>query len=186
MQDQQIVGLFWARNENAIASVAATYGGYCYRIAYNILQNREDADECVNDTWLSAWNGIPPHKPENLAAFLGKLTRNHALNRYEKNRAQKRGKGQVALALEELADCIPAPGGIEDTLEEKALTAAIEAFLLAQPVLQRKIFVGRYWHLYSVRDMAKAYGISESSAASILLRMRNKLKLHLQKEGISL
>ena len=186
MQDQRIVGLFWARDESAIASAAAAYGGYCYRIAYNILQNREDADECVNDTWLSAWNAIPPHKPENLATFLGKLTRNHALNRYEKRRAQKRGKGQTELALEELKDCVPTPGSIEDALDEKVLTAAIEQFLLAQPPLQRKLFVGRYWYLYSVRDMAKAYGIHESRAASILLRMRNKLKLHLQKEGILL
>lgn len=186
MQDQRIVGLFFARDEGAITAAAATYGGYCYRIAYNILQNREDADECVNDTWLSAWNAIPPHRPSNLSTFLGKLTRNHALNRYDLRHAQKRGRGQTELALEELKDCVPAPGGIEEALDEKVLTAAIEQFLLAQPVLQRKLFVGRYWHLYSVRDMAKAYGISESRAASMLFRMRNKLKLHLQKEGILL
>lgn len=186
MQDQRIIGLFWARDESAIGAVAAVYSSYCHRIAYNILQNNEDAEECVNDTWLSAWNAIPPHRPNNLATFLGKLTRNHALNRYDLRHAQKRGRGQTELALEELKDCIPATGSVEDALDEKTLTAAIEEFLLAQPVLQRKIFVGRYWHLYSVRALARAYGISESKTASLLFRMRNKLKSHLQKEGILL
>ena len=186
MKDSQIINLYWERNEGAIAATAEAYAGHCYTIAYQILQSREDAEECVNDTYWSAWNAIPPHRPEHLAAFLGKITRNHALNRYKMRRVQKRGKGQTELVLEELQHCIPAPVGVENVLEEKLLISTIEKFLYEQPQTHRRLFVGRYWYLYSIRELAYAYQMSQSKVASLLFRMRSKLKTYLENEGILL
>lgn len=186
MKDSEIIDLYWQRKEAAITATAEVYGNYCHRIACNILGSIEDAEECVNDTWLHAWNSIPPHRPTRLATYLGKLTRNLSLNRYHLLTAQKRGMGQTALALSELEDCIPAQNDLERHTDEMILVEAIESFLRAQPKTQRNIFVGRYWHLYSIRELADAYRISESKTASMLHRMRSKLKFHLEKEGIFL
>ena len=186
MKDNEIIDLYWNRDEAAITATADTYGNYCYSIAYNILYNNEDAEECVNDTWLNAWKSIPPQRPNRLSTYLGKITRNLSLDRYKLLTAQKRGMGQVELALSELEGCVPAQVDVEQIMDEKMLVSAIETFLRAQLQTERNIFVGRYWYLYSIRDLAGAYRMSESKVASLLHRMRSKLKLHLEKEGISL
>lgn len=186
MKDNEIIELYWNRDEAAITATADTYGNYCYSIAYNILCNNEDAEECVNDTWLNAWKSIPPQRPNRLSTYLGKITRNLSLNRYKLLTAQKRGKGQVEIALSELEGCVPAQTDMDQIADEMVLVSAIEDFLFAQPRTERNIFVGRYWYLYSIRDLAVAYHMSKSKVASLLYRMRMKLKLHLEKEGISL
>lgn len=186
MKDNELIDLFWSRDEEAITVTANTYGNYCYSIAYNILYNNEDAEECVNDTWLNAWKSIPPQRPNRLSTYLGKITRNLSLNRYKLLNAQKRGMGQVELALSELEGCVPAPTDLDQITDEIVLVNSIETFLRAQPQTARNIFVGRYWYLYSIRDLARAYQMSESKVVSLLHRMRTKLKLHLAKEGVIL
>ena len=186
MKDNEIINLYWSRDEAAITATADTYENYCYTIAYNILCNNEDAEECVNDTWLNAWKSIPPHRPNRLSTYLGKITRNLSLDRYKLLTAQKRGMGQVELALSELEGCVPAQTDMEQIADEMVLVDAIETFLRSQPRTERNIFIGRYWYLYSIRDLAGAYRMSESKVMSLLHRMRSKLKLHLEKEGISL
>ena len=186
MKDNEIINLYWSRDEAAITATADTYGNYCYSIAYNILSNNEDAEECVNDTWLNAWKSIPPHRPNRLSTYLGKITRNLSLDRYKLLTAQKRGMGQVELALSELEGCVPAQTDMEQIADEMVLVDTIEAFLRSQPRTERNIFIGRYWYLYSIRDLAGAYRMSGSKVMSLLHRMRSKLKLHLEKEGISL
>lgn len=186
MTDLEIIGLYFARSEAAIAETAAKYGGYCRTVADNILNDPRDAEECVNDTWLSAWNAMPPQRPRHLAPYLGRITRNLSLNRYQQYTAQKRGGGQTELALNELADCIPDPQTVERVLEGKELTAAINRFLRRQPERKRNIFIRRYWYLMSIRDIAQAYGTSQSKTASLLFRMRKELRSALEKEGIAI
>jgi RNA polymerase sigma-70 factor (ECF subfamily) len=186
MKDNEIIKLYWKRDETAITATADTYGNYCYSIANNILNSNEDSEECVNDTWLNAWNSIPPHRPNRLSTYLGKITRNLALNRYKLLTAVKRGNGRVELALAELENCVPAQIGMEQVTEEMELVSALERFLRAYPRTERNIFLGRYWYLYTIPELASAYRMSESKIASLLYRMRNKLKLHLQKEEIFL
>lgn len=184
MKDREILDLFWKRDESAISETANAYGNYCYTIAYNILNCNEDAEECVNDTWMNAWKSIPPYRPNNLSTYLGKITRNLAFNRYKLLRAKKRGLGRVEVALSELEGCVPEKKDTEQIIDELTLINAIEAFLRRQTPVDRKIFIGKYWYLYSNQDLANAYSISESKVASLLYRMRNKLKLYLEKEGI--
>ncbi|MDR0671194.1 MAG: sigma-70 family RNA polymerase sigma factor [Oscillospiraceae bacterium] len=179
MDDESIIELFWQRSEDALAEVSGKFGGYCRRIAVNILHSAEDAEECVNETWLRAWNAIPPARPGKLTAFLGRITRNLALDRYEASHAQKRGGGEVALALEELAD-LAAP---EET-DEGEITRAINAFLRGETAERRDIFLKRYLCLCSIQDIAAAYGCSESKVKSLLLRVRNRLKTKLESEGL--
>ena len=182
MNDQEIIALYWAKEERAISATAEKYGGYCHTIAYNILYDHFEAEECVNDTYLGAWNSIPPQRPNRLAAFLGKITRNLALNRYKRNHAAKRGGGQVEIALSELENCIPDVKGVEQVAEETLLVSVINRFLFAQSKTKRNIFILRYWHLYSIRDIADMYGERESKVKSLLFRMRNELKKILEKE----
>lgn len=184
MKDEEIIELYLERDEKAIAATAEKYGSYCHSISYNILQNAEDAQECVNDTWLGAWKSIPPHRPNQMATYLGKITRNLSLNRFKHYAAEKRGLGQAELALSELEECIPAKSSIEQIIEEMSLTKSINRFLYAQPQQKRNIFIRRYWYLCPIRDIAKTYGMSESKVASLLFRMRNELKTHLEKEEI--
>lgn len=185
MKDTEIIDLYWNRDESAIAATAQSYGNYCYSIAYHILQSPEDAQECVNDTYWKAWLSIPPQRPSRLATYLGKITRNLSLDRLKRLNAQKRGKGQVELVVTELESCIPAVNGTEQIADEIVLANAINQFLREQPRTERNIFVGRYWHLYSIAELAQAYGMRESKIVSLLFRMRSKLKHHLEKEGIS-
>jgi len=186
VEDNQIVELFWARAEAAVAEAAHQYGGYCKRIAFNILANEQDAEECVNDTYLQAWKSIPPQKPQYLGAFLGKITRNAALNRYKRERAQKRGGGELALIFDELADCIPAVQTVEKEVEAAFLEKKINAFLHTLSDEQLAVFVKRYWGADSVATISGQIGISESKTKSILFRVRKKLKLYLEREGIFL
>ena len=155
-------------------------------IAYNILFNHFDAEECVNDTYLGAWNSIPPQKPGNLTAFLGKITRNLAINRYKRQSAAKRGNGQVEIVLSELENCIPDVSGVETAMDEAHLVAVINNFLRAQHKTKRNLFVQRYWYMYPVREIAEMHDMSESKVKAILYRMRVDLKKNLEKEEIYL
>lgn len=182
MDDSGIISLYWERSDRAIAETADKYGAYCRHVANAILQNREDAEECINDTWLRVWNAIPPQRPERLQTFLGKITRNLALNRWEKNRAEKRGEGQVPLILDELAECV---GSGEDSIsDELHFRDVLNLFLAGLPAEARKIFVRRYWYMSPVKEIAAEYGFSESKVAVTLFRTRKQLKAVLVKEGI--
>ncbi len=185
MNDREIIDLYWARAEQAITETARRYGRYCHAIAYNILHSREDSEECVNDTWLRAWEAMPPHRPERLDTFLGKITRNLALNRWEKAAAAKRGSRQVAVAIEELHDCLPAADNIEHALDSMALTEALNRFLAAMPAETRRIFIQRYWYMRSIKSIAAELGAGESKVKMALLRARAELKQYLEKEGIN-
>ena len=186
MKDEDIIGLFWKRDETAISETSEKYGPYCRKIAENILFNPEDEEECLNDTWLCAWKTIPPKRPNRLSTYLGKITRNLALNLFRKKKTEKRGGGQTELVLSELSECVSSPENVETSVEERELVSAIEKFLWKQPEEKRNIFIRRYWHLCSINEIAKIYGISESKTASVLFRMRNELKNFLKKEGAAL
>lgn len=184
MEDQQIIQLYWDRLEQAIVESERKYGSYCRSIARRILAVEEDAEECVNDTWLHAWNAMPPQRPSILSAFFGKLARNLSLDRWRRNRAAKRGGSQVELALHELGDCLPASGGPEQALDEKETGRAISQFLRTQPELDRTLFIRRYWHLESMATLAQDFQLRESQVKSRLFRTRQRLKAALEKEGI--
>ena len=185
MEDKQIVALYWKREERAITASEEKYGPVCRSVSYNILQSRPDAEECVNDTWLHAWNSMPPQRPSILSAFFGKLARNLSLDRWRRNRAAKRGGSQVELALHELGDCLPAPGGPEQALDEKETGRVISQFLRSQPELDRALFIRRYWHLESIAALAQSFHLRESQVKSRLFRTRQRLKAALEQEGIA-
>lgn len=187
MNDHDIVALYWSRSEDAIAQSERRYGSYCYTVAYNILQSREDAQECVNDTWLRAWESIPPARPERLSTYLGKLCRHLAINRYHERHSAKRG-GAWETALAELAESVPDAGqdvGAQ-VADELALTAALERFLQAQPPQHRHLFIRRYFAMMSVAELARHYGMRPARVSMLLFRMREQLKRELEKEGIML
>ena len=185
MTDQQIVALYWQRSESAIAETDRHYGRYFHYIAYSILQDEEDAKETVNDTYLKAWNTMPPQRPNHLKAFLGRITRQLSINRLEYNTAQKRAGSQYWVTLEELNVCIPADGSGEDFADLMALRDSLEEFLHSLPQQSRRIFIRRYWHLHSISEIATDFSISESKVKSLLMRTRNKLKQHLTEGGFS-
>lgn len=185
MEDSRIVDLYWQRSQEAIAQTAQKYGRYCFSIAYSILENGSDADEAVNDTWLGAWNAMPPHRPQTLSTFLGKITRRTALKRWEADRAVRRGRGEVALALEELSGCIPGKG-MDEELDAAELSRVLRGFLRDLSQTERRVFVCRYWYLDPIAQIANDFGFSQSKVKSMLLRTRNKLKKELEKEGIFL
>ena len=155
-------------------------------IAMNILRNEEDSEECVNDTYLKAWNAIPPQCPAIFSSFLGRITRNLSLDKYKARKTQKRGGDETALLLSELEDCVAAVQTIEDEFDAKLLEEAIETFLSAIPLDDRLLFVRRYWYADSIAGIAERFSISESKVKTTLFRTRNKLKNHLKKEGISI
>lgn len=183
MEDSMIVDLYWAREERAIEESDRKYGRYCLSIARSIVTLEEDAEECVNDTWFRAWNAMPPQRPSLLSAFFGKLTRNLSLDRWRHNRAAKRGGPQVEMALEELEDCLPAPGRPEEHLEERETAALISRFLREQPALDRNLFLRRYWYLDSIADIARRFSLSESKVKTTLFRCRGQLRTYFEKEG---
>ena len=172
MEDTNIIELYWARSERAISETAQKYGSYCRSIARRILRSEQDSEECVNDTYLGAWRAIPPNRPDPLSTFLGRITRNLALNRWKQSHAEKRGGGEPALALEELRECLPAPGGVETALEEIALTDALDRFLRSLPPEPQRFFVQRYWYLCSIREISALCGVSEGKVKMSLLRSR--------------
>lgn len=182
MNDQEIVDLFFERNEEAIRMTEQKYGRYCHYVANNILESQGDSEEIVNDTLLRTWNSIPPAKPESLKAFLGKIARNLALDKYSKNHAQKRNSG-VDLAYEDLSELIPDKGD-GSIVDQLALKTALNGFLSSLKPDKRIIFMQRYWYLSSVKDIAKRNGLSEANVKITLMRLRAKFKTHLEKEGI--
>ncbi|MGN1111406.1 MAG: RNA polymerase sigma factor [Oscillospiraceae bacterium] len=184
MDDKEIVELYWTRNEAAIGETAARYGRFCYSIAYNILGNNEDAEESVNDTYLDAWNSIPPHRPSVLSAFLGKITRRVSIDRWRKHNAQKRGGGQFTLALDELEECISGGKSVEQAVEAKLLSDVVNSFVKSLPDTERSVFLCRYWYMDSVESIAKEFGFSQSKVKSMLYRTREKLRARLVKEGL--
>lgn len=186
MEDERIIDLYWARREDAIVETDKKYGNYCKSIALHILKSMEDSEECVNDTWMKAWDSMPPKRPDFLSAFLGKIVRNLSISRYRMNHARKRGSGEVELLLLELEDCIPSVKSVEEEIEGKETAAAIDRFLYGIDEESRNIFVRRYFFVDSIREIAGQFQISESKVKSQLFRTRNRLKDHLEKEGILL
>lgn len=186
MDDKRIIELYNERSESAISETAKKYGKYCYTIAYHILYDKEDSEECVNDTYLRTWEAIPPQYPDKLSAFLGKITRNLALNKYKYYVREKRGKGQTTLVLDELQECVPATNNTEQAIEEMLLVEVINRFLYDLPKEKRIMFLRRYWYLSSIQEIAEDFGFSESKVKMTLLRIRNKLKQVLEKEGVVL
>lgn len=186
MEDKQIVDLFWERSESAISETQRKYGKYCYFIAHNILYNIEDSEECVNDTYMRAWNSMPQQRPSVLKTFLGKITRNLALNRYKALSANKRNSGQVPLALDELQECIPGEDNTANVVDDLALAEVFNCFLASLSKERRKVFMRRYWYLDSIKEIAADFSMSESKVKMSLMRSRNELKSLLEMEGISL
>ena len=184
MEDEAIVALYWQRDQGAIAATADKYGSYCAAIARNILGSPEEAEECVNDTYLSAWNAMPPHRPARLATFLGKLTRNLAINRYKHLRADKRGGAQGV--LEELGECLSGSEDVSGALEARELVAAINDFLGRLPAKKRGIFLCRYWYADPIAQIARRYGMKEGAVTVLLGRLRRQLKDELTERGFSL
>ncbi len=183
MEDQGIIDLYYERNEQAIAESNKKYGSYCHTIAWNVLNSRESAEECVNDTWWQSWKVMPPQLPGCLRAFFGRITRNLALDRYRAANRTKRGSGEVLLALEELGDCLADHADVEAQYELRELGECINRFLLEQPKRDRDLFLCRYYYVYSVSEMANKQGLTENHVRSILCRMRKKLRAALEKEG---
>lgn len=183
MEDKCIVELYLARSESAIAETSLKYGKYCYTIAYNILFNAEDADESVNDTYMGAWSSMPPHRPSVLSTFLGKITRRVSLNKWKEHRRDKRGGGEVALALDELSGYISSPDNTQQAIDFKELSAAINNYLSTLPETERNVFVCRYWFLASITEISEKFIFSQSKTKSMLFRTRGKLYDYLKEEG---
>lgn len=180
MKDQDIVALYWERNENAITESQKEYGYYCMSVSMNILNSRPDAEECVNDTWLKAWQVMPPQRPNNLRVFLGKIVRNLSLDRFRTLHRQKRNI-DLEVAMEELGEALIMP---EETTTTQ-VSRAINEFLSMQDAVTRKLFVGRYWHGYSVARLAQHYGMAPNTVSQRLSRTRERLKAFLAERGYS-
>lgn len=183
MDDQSIVALYWDRSEQAIAETDRKYGAYCYSIAYHALANNEDAEESVSDTYMAAWNQLPPHRPSILATFLGKITRRISINRWKAKNTAKRGGGQITLTLEELDSCVDGTQDIEANSDARELSACLNRFLDSLPKAERDIFLRRYWFFDPIAVIAESYGFTQSKVTSMLHRMRGKLRKQLEKEG---
>lgn len=183
MDDTSIVELYWLRSETAITETASKYGRYCYAIAYSILHNPEDADESVNDTYLGAWNSMPPHRPSMLSSFLGKITRRISINKWQKSSADKRGGGEINIALDELCECVPTALNTEQAVQVRELVRAINSFLRSLSPTERDVFVCRYWLLVSIKDISEKFGFGQSKVKTMLHRTRKRLQTYLQEEG---
>ena len=183
MDDKSIVDLYFSRNQDAIAQTDQKYGRYCYCIAYNILTNKEDAEESVSDTYMTAWSAIPPRRPSVLATFLGKITRHISIDRWRARSASKRGGGEVTLALEELNDCIAGMQNVEMDYERKEIVKAYVNFLDTLPITERRVFLCRYWYVESIETIADKFGFSQSKVKTMLHRTRAKLRKQLAEEG---
>lgn len=183
MEDKQIVDLYFRRSEQAISETDTKYGPYCYSIAYNILTNREDSEESVSDTYLAAWNAIPPRRPAILATFLGKITRHLSIDRWRSRNAYKRGGGEMVLALEELDDCVTGQASAENQYLRKELAVFLNRFLEDLPETERSVFLCRYWYLDGISDIAAHFDFSESKVKSMLSRTRGRLRRELERVG---
>ena len=184
MDDQEIIARFFARDEEGLTAARARYEPYCAAVARSFLNDPRDQEECLSDTWLRAWNAIPPQRPRSLGAFLAKITRNLAINRLRDGNAQRRGGGQVPLALEELGECVSPEGSPEGELDRQAAEEALNRFLDGLPPLQREVFLRRYWYLDSIEDIARRVGWSKRRVTTTLHRLRVRLRAHLIQEGI--
>lgn len=183
MDDTQIIDLYWNRSEQAIIETDVKYGRLCYSIACNVLNNQEDSEETVNDTYMAAWKAMPSHRPGNLMAFLAKITRRISVNRWRASTAGKRGGGQMTLALDELTECASAEPNVEEVAIGKEAYAALNRFLRTLPEVERRVFLRRYFLLDTAGDIGQSFGFTESKVNSMLRRTRAKLKDHLTKEG---
>ena len=186
MEDQVIVELYWARDELAVSETDRKYGRYLLKLASNILQDAQDREECLSDTYMAAWDSIPPQRPHSLCAYLTSLLRRISIDRLRRNTAQKRGGTEYALSLSELADCVPGSAAPEDTLETKRLAEILNDFVRSLPKNERTLFVGRYFFMDKLKDVASYCGMRESKAKSMLFRIRCRLREHLEKEGFAL
>lgn len=186
MEDAKIVQLYWDRNEQAIPATAEKYGRYCTSIAKSILGNPEDAEECVNDTYMNAWNAMPPHRPRLLSVFLGKITRNLSLNRYKQNTAEKRGGGELPAVLDELSQLVSGKEDVEQALFYKELVRSIDAFLGTLSPEKRSIFIRRYWYTDSISEIAIRHGMKDGAVSMALNRIRLKLRNYLAERGFEL
>ena len=184
MEDEKIIELYWKRSESAISETSAKYGGYCYSIANNILANKEDSEECVSDTWLAAWNAMPPKRPAVLSVFLGKITRNGAVSRWRERNANKRGGGEITFALEELRECVADADTVENAYAHKETVRAVNTLLGSLTETERNVFLRRYWCVDTVADIAGDFGFTEGKVKSMLHRTRLKLRKHLEREGL--
>lgn len=186
MEDREIVNLYWERNSTAIKETDSKYGEYCKAIAKNILGNNEDAEECVNDTYLNTWNSIPPSRPNALSTYLGKITRNLSFDRFRYRRADKRGGGEIELVLEELGECVSDNDNVEQEVEKKELVQTINSFLDTLSQKKCNIFLCRYWYAIPVSEIATHFSMTEGNVSATLNRIRGKLKVYLIERGYDL
>lgn len=186
MDDSKIVQLYWDRNEQALTATSDKYGNYCISIAKNILGNKEDAEECVNDTYMRAWNSLPPHRPNILSTYLGKITRNLSFNLYKRNTADKRGGGEVPVVLDEIVDLVSDTDDVEKEIDRRELVKAIDDFLGKLPVDKRSIFICRYWYFDSISNIASRFGMTNNYVSVLLNRLRLKLHNYLLERGFEI
>lgn len=185
MEDLQIINLYFNRDETAISETDKKYGAFCHSVALNVLSTKSDAEECVNDTYLQAWNRIPPQRPVKLGTWLGRVVRNIAINLWKKNRRQKRYAG-IEQFFDELQDCIPSPKSVDCEIEEKELAEAISEWLLSLSKSDRILFTRRYWFGKSLNELAKEAGTKPNSLAKRMYKLRQALKFKLEQEGYSI
>ncbi len=183
MEDSLIIELYWQKDADAIKETDRKYGAYCFAIADHILHNKEDSEECVNDTWMNAWNAIPPQKPTKFRMFLAKIVRNLSFNRFNSRSAEKRGGGEIVLVLDELAECLAGESDVESECEARELGRCIRMFVRGLPERDGNVFVRRYFFTEPVVEIAGRYGLTNNNVMVILSRTRKKLKTHLIKEG---
>ena len=183
MDDRQIIELYHQRDEKAISETANKYGNYCFSIAYNILANEQDCEECVNDTWLRAWDSMPPEWPNYLKLFLAKITRNLSLNKLKAANRINRGGGEITVALEEISEFVSGASDVESRIEEEELMSTVNRFLRSLPARDCNLFIRRYFHVDPISQIAEMYGMTEWNVRKVLSRTRQKLKTHLESEG---
>lgn len=186
MEDREIIRLYWDRDDRAIKATDDKYGRYCRAIARNILNCEEDAEECVNDTYLKAWSSMPTKWPAQLAAFLGKITRNLSFNRYKHRHAEKRGGGEISLVLDELTDCVSDADDVEKTIDRQELIKAIDSFVGGLSESKRRIFVRRYWYADPIADIAEDSGMKQGTVSKTLERTRKQLRVYLTERGFEI
>jgi RNA polymerase sigma-70 factor (ECF subfamily) len=185
MQDDRIVSLYWKRDETAISETEQKYGKYLSKIAYHVLSNQEDSKESVNDTYLKAWNSMPPHKPSVLSTYLGRITRQTSIDLFRKRNSDKRLSSEYAVSLSELEECISTGDVTEQSVDVHLLAESISRFLRSLSPEAGSIFVMRYYFMDSIREIADSYGMSQSKVKSMLHRTRIALKNHLEQEGFT-
>lgn len=184
VKDCEIVDLYWDRNQSAIEETDKKYGTTCHHIAYRILSNIEDAEECVNDTYMAVWNSLPPQRPLHLSAYLFRIIRNFSFSKIRKSNATKRGGGELDLILDEMGECVASPYSVEKEIEAKELVSEINCFLHTLSIDDRRIFVLRYWYVFSIKEISLRLGFKENKVHASLHRSRKKLNNHLLREGL--